>query len=95
MKSDSSRPPVVFPHGGSHLQEDRPDPGVVHGVAKVAPDLRVGAATSRPPKAGTQASRHTNGTLHWVIQLISCGLWKYRLIGVQPTIQRAFSRGEL
>jgi hypothetical protein len=68
-----------------HLQEDRPDPGVVHGVAKVAPDLRVGAATSRPPKAGTQASRHTNGTLHWAIQLISCGLWKYRLIGVQST----------
>src|ERR1017187_10076860 len=46
------------------------------------------------PEAGTQSSGHTNGTLHWAVQLISCGLWKYGLIGVQPSVPQTPFGGE-
>src|ERR1035441_1636351 len=46
------------------------------------------------PEAGTQSSGHTSGTLHWAVQLISCGLWKYGLIGVQPSVPQTPFGGE-
>src|ERR1035441_4811754 len=63
--------------------------GVRHLVALASMALESSASPGGPtrapsaPEAGTQSSRHTDGTLHWAVQLISCGLWKYGPIGVQ------------
>ena len=42
-----------------NLQENRPHSGVVHRVLKVAPDLRVGAATTQRRNPGFRFRQHT------------------------------------
>ena len=58
--------------------------GVRHLVALASMALESSAIPGGPtrapsaPEAGTQSSRHSNGTLRWAVQLISCGLMEIR-----------------